>query len=70
VNQPGGVAAEEIIRDLYYNPWLRKNNAERLLHGAIHADGGLLGHNGSEEAQRSVDSTCGQLYRFVSQPER
>jgi len=60
----------EIIRDLHYDPSLRKNTAERLLRGAIHADGGPLVHNGSEEAQRSFDSTCRKLYRFLNQPER
>jgi len=60
----------EIIRDLHYDPSLRKNTAERLLQGAIHADGGPLVHNGSEEAQRSFDSTCRKLYRFLNQPER
>lgn len=60
----------EIIRDLHYDPSLRKNTAERLLQGAIHADGGPLVHNGSEEAQRSFDSTCRKLHRFLNQPER
>ncbi len=46
------------------------NTAERLLQGAIHADGGPLVHNGSEEAQRSFDSTCRKLHRFLNQPER
>jgi hypothetical protein len=49
----------EIIRDLHHEPSLRKNTVERLLRGAIHADGGPLVHNSSEEAERSVDSTCG-----------
>lgn len=60
----------EIIRDLHYDPSLRKKAAERLLRDTIHADGGPLVHNGSEEAQRSFDSTCRKLYRFLSQPER
>ena len=60
----------EIIRDLHYDPSLRKNTAERLLHGAIHADGGPLVHNGSEEAQRSFDSTCRKLHRFLNPPAR
>src|SRR5271157_363135 len=60
----------EIIRDLHYTPSLRKAPADRLLRDAIHADGGPLVHNGSEEAQRSFDSTCRKLHRFLSQPER
>ena len=59
----------EIIRDLHYDPSLRKKAAERLLRDAIHADGGPLVHNASDEPQRSFDSTCRKLYRFLSQPE-
>src|ERR1035441_3703925 len=36
----------EIIRDLHYDPSLRKNAAEGLLRNAIHEDGGPLVHNG------------------------
>jgi hypothetical protein len=60
----------EIIRDLHYDPSLRKRAAERLLRNAIHADGGPLVHNGSEEAQRSFDATCRKLHRFLAQPQR
>lgn len=60
----------EIIRDLHYDLSLRKKTVERLLKGAIHADGGPLIHNGSEQAQRSFDSTCRKLHRFLNQPER
>jgi len=27
-------------------------------------------YNGSEEEQRSLDSTCRKLYRFLNQPQR
>jgi hypothetical protein len=57
----------EIIRDLHYDPSLRKRAAERLLRSVIHEDGGPLIHNGSEEAQRSFDSTCRKLHRFLTQ---
>ncbi|HWO32795.1 MAG TPA: hypothetical protein VNO32_28695 [Candidatus Acidoferrum sp.] len=60
----------EIIRDLNYTPSLRKVAAQRLLRDAVHADGGPLIHNGSEEAQRSLDATCRKLHRFLSQPQR
>jgi len=60
----------EIIRDLNQDPSLRKVAADRLLSDVIHADGGPLIHNGSEEAQRSFDSTCRKLHRFLSQPQR
>src|ERR1700682_740572 len=58
----------EIIRDLHYDPSLRKMAADRLLHNVIHEDGGPLVHNGSEEEQRSFNSTCRKLHRFLNQP--
>ena len=60
----------EIIRDLHYDPSLRKNAAEGLLRNAIHEDGGPLVHNGSEEEQRTFDATCRKLHRFLTQPQR
>ena len=60
----------EIIRDLNDDPALRNVTADRLLRDAVHADGGPLIHNGDEETQRSFDSTCRKLYRFLSQPQR
>jgi len=60
----------EIIRDLNYDLALRKMAADRLLRNVIHEDGGPLIHNGSEEEQRSLDSTCRKLHRFLSQPRR
>jgi hypothetical protein len=60
----------EIIRDLNYDPSLRKMAADRLLRNVIHEDGGPLIHNGSEEEQRSFDSTCRKLHRFLIQPQR
>jgi hypothetical protein len=60
----------EIIRDLNYTPALRKVPAEKLLRDVVGADGGPLIYNGSEEDQRSLDSTCRKLYRFLSQPQR
>jgi hypothetical protein len=57
----------EIIRDLHYDPSLRKRPADRLLREAIHQGGGPLVHNGSEEQQRSFDATCRKLHRFLSQ---
>src|ERR1700676_2454039 len=44
----------EIIRDLHYDPSLRKMAADRLLRNVIHEDGGPLVHNGSEEKQHSA----------------
>lgn len=57
----------EIIRDLNFDPSLRRVPAERLLTQAIHEDGGPLLYNGSEEEQRSFDATCRKLHRFRTQ---
>jgi hypothetical protein len=56
----------EIIRDLHYDPSLRKRAADWLLRSVISQDGGPLIHNGSDEEQRSFDSTCRKLHRFLS----
>src|SRR5574341_1290684 len=58
----------EIIRDLHEDPSLRKVRVDRLLTQVVHEDGGPLIHNGSEEEQRSFDSTCRRLHRFLNQP--
>lgn len=60
----------EIIRDLNYDASLRKMPADRLLHKAVHEEGGPLLYSGSEEEQRSFDSTCRKLHRFLTQPPR
>jgi len=60
----------EIIRDLHYDPSLRKRTADRLLRNAVREDGGPLVHNRSEEAQRSFDATCRKLHHFLAQPQR
>jgi hypothetical protein len=60
----------EIIRDLNYTPSLRKVAMKRLLRDVLHADGGPLIHNGSEEEKSSLDSTCRKLHRFLTQPQR
>jgi hypothetical protein len=59
----------EIIRGLHYDPSQRKVAADRLLRNVIYTDGGPLLHNGSEEEQRSFDSTCRKLHRFLTQPK-
>jgi len=59
----------EIIRDLHYDPSLRKMSADRLLRKVIHENGGPLLHNGSEEEQRSLDSTCRKLHSFLTQSQ-
>ena len=60
----------EIIRDVNDEPRLRKRSAEQLVRNVIHEDGGPLIHNGSEDEQRSFDSTCRKFHRFLTQPPR
>jgi hypothetical protein len=56
----------EIIRDLHETPSQRKVSVQRLLLNMI-ADGSpLLYHCDSEEQQRSFDSTCRKLRRFLA----
>jgi hypothetical protein len=57
----------EIIRHLHQDPSLRKVAGDKLLRNVVHEDGGPLLHNGSEDEQRSFDSTCRQLHRFLMQ---
>ena len=61
----------EIIRDLNENPFLRRKSIEQILDDRIDAEGGpLLKGIDSEEQQRSFDSTCRKLHRFLSRSSR
>jgi hypothetical protein len=61
----------KIIRDLNVDPSLRRKSIEQLLEDKIDDEGGpLLYGIDSEEQQRSFDSTCRKLYRFLSQSPR
>jgi len=60
----------EIIRDLNETSSLRKLPVERLLINAVSDGGPLLYHCDSEEQQRSFDSTCRKLCRFLAQTAR
>jgi hypothetical protein len=59
----------EFIRELNYDPSLRKKPVERVLSGMIEYGGPLLYH-GDEEQQRSFDSTCRKLRRFLNETPR
>lgn len=59
----------EIIRDLHEDPSWRRVAMEKLLRRVVHEDGGPLIHHGSEDVQRSFDSTCRKLHRFLSQTQ-
>ena len=62
------VLGGEIIRDLNEDPALRKVPVERVLADLLDDEGGPLIHNcDSEEEQRSLDSTCRKLRRFLGQ---
>jgi hypothetical protein len=57
----------EIIRDLNETPKLRKRPALALIKDAVANDEGPLIHGGfSEQEQRSFDSTCKKLNRFLA----
>ena len=55
----------EFIRDLNDDPSLRKRPVEHQLFKMIE-DGGPLLYHGSEDQQRSFDSTCRKFRRFLS----
>jgi hypothetical protein len=55
----------EFIRDLNYDPSLRKKPVELVLRKMIEYGGPLL-YNGGEEEQRSFDATCRKFKRFLS----
>jgi hypothetical protein len=62
------VLGGEIIRDLNETPSLRKKNIEQILFDVIDYDGGPLIYGvSSEQQQRSFDSTCRKLHRFLGQ---
>jgi hypothetical protein len=57
----------EIIRDINETPKLRKRPVAELIREAIVNDEGPLIHGGfSEQEQRSFDSTCKKLNRFLA----
>src|SRR5258706_12274367 len=61
----------EIIRNLNEDPSLRKKTIEQILFDAIDDEGGPLMYGvSSEQQQRSLDSTCRKLQRFLGQTSR
>jgi hypothetical protein len=56
----------EIIAELHKTPRLRKRPMQAVVVAALDEEGGpLLSHHESEEEQRSFDSTCRKLLRFL-----
>lgn len=61
------VLGGEIIRDLNLDPSLRKVAVETILRKAVWEDGGPLIYHGTEDDQRSFDTTCRKFHRFLTQ---
>jgi len=55
----------EFIRDLHNDPSLRKKPVDLTLRRMIEYGAPLL-HHGGEDEQRSFDSTCRKLRRFLA----
>lgn len=59
----------ELIRDLHETPKLRKRPAIEWVVAAVDGgEGPLLHGHATEQEQRSFDSTCKKLYRFLTPP--
>jgi hypothetical protein len=58
----------EIIRNLHDTPSLRRQSIEQILANRIDDEGGPLVYplESEESLQRSLDSTCRKLHRFLS----
>jgi hypothetical protein len=56
--------------DLNYDPSLRKKPVDIVLRRMIESDGGPLLYHGGEDEQRSFDSTCRKLRRFLTEKAR
>src|SRR5208282_3550829 len=60
----------EVISRLQINSDLRRQPIEQVVLDLIGDDGGpLLSHGQSEAEQRSFDTTCRKLFRFMTDPE-
>ncbi len=60
----------EFIRDLHNDPALRKKPVDVVLRRMIEYGGPLLYSDGGPEEQRSFDSTCRKLHRFLNDTAR
>jgi len=61
-----GLLGGELITELNYTPSLRKAPVEKVLANLIKDGGPILHHGDSEEQQRSFESTCRKLWRFLN----
>ena len=62
------VLGGEIIRDLQETSKLRKKPVNEIIDTLLEKDGPRLYHCDSEEQQRSFESTCRKLRRFLNGP--
>jgi hypothetical protein len=60
------VLGGEFITELNYTPSLRKAPVEKVLADMIKDGGPILHHGDSEEQQRSFESTCRKLSRYLN----
>jgi hypothetical protein len=60
------VLGGELITELNYTPSLRKAPVEKVLANLIKDGGPILQQGDSEEQQRSFESTCRKLWRFLN----
>jgi hypothetical protein len=63
------VLGGEVIRRLQMDSGVRRRSVEQVVLDLIGDDGGpLLSHGQSEAGQRSFDTTCRKLFRFLTAP--
>ena len=61
------VLGGEFITQLNYTPSLRRVRVDKVLADLIRNGGPILHHGDSEEQQRSFESTCRKLSKFLNQ---
>src|SRR5215204_110163 len=58
----------EIISKLHEDPRLRKRPTDQIVLAVLNDEGGpLISHGGSEDQQRSFDSTCRKFFRLLKE---
>jgi hypothetical protein len=57
----------EIISKLHEDPPLRKRPTHQIVLAVLDDEGGPLISHGSEDQQRSFDSTCRKFFRFLKE---
>jgi hypothetical protein len=57
----------EIISKLHEDPRLRKRPTDQIVLAVLDDEGGPLISHGSEDQQRSFDSTCRKFFRFLKE---